>query len=518
MDYFLLYGIEEYLPSVPEFADVKWFKAGRGKLADLVEELKADKKLRFRGFQGCWLIDLPLDEDVPVLAKNVDAYTFIADDDLEDEEKSEQVQYLFKTKQVTYRHFESHNQAFDWINTRLFGGQTGSKIDVSALEVNPLFRGRIEYDGFKSVRLSGNFGDEYWPVVNWRWGIYCDKDKTIEMWPQFIKDPSIDIRLAVFENNPGIADNVRRRMVFDEKDMKDWLLIEGTNAGSVLNVSLEVRGEGNLTVGDVHYRWSRRGMGSFLAGGEEIHDKNRDLLITYFNPGDLKPPLNIYFSGYRTAEGFEGFYMMRGMKSPFMLIGDPRLEGGQFYLGSQELEDKLVAKIKEKLAWLGFDHTQLVMSGLSMGTFGALYYAAKLEPRAIVVGKPLASLGNMAKMERDYRFGIFPTAFDVLNQGSPVKDWHASFDNRANALNDKFWSAFSKADFSNTILAVAYMEDDDYDAYGYRDLLRNFNGRKRDTKIIAKGFPGHHNDATGPLVKWFRAQYGMILRDEFGER
>ncbi len=35
----------------------------------------------------------------------------------------------------------------------------------------------------------------------------------------------------------------------------------------------------------------------------------------------MKPPLNVYFSGYRTAEGFEGYYMMKRMNAPFFMIG-----------------------------------------------------------------------------------------------------------------------------------------------------------------------------------------------------
>lgn len=32
--------------------------------------------------------------------------------------------------------------------------------------------------------------------------------------------------------------------------------------------------------------------------------------------------------------------MMNKMNAPFMLISDPRLEGGAFYLGSEEYEQK----------------------------------------------------------------------------------------------------------------------------------------------------------------------------------
>lgn len=44
----------------------------------------------------------------------------------------------------------------------------------------------------------------------------------------------------------------------------------------------------------------------------------------------MKPPLAVYFSGYRTQEGFEGYYMMRGFGCPFILVTDPRSEGEPF--------------------------------------------------------------------------------------------------------------------------------------------------------------------------------------------
>ena len=43
-------------------------------------------------------------------------------------------------------------------------------------------------------------------------------------------------------------------------------------------------------------------------GGQRFTDEKRDEFIHYFNPGDMKPPLNVYFSGYRPAEGFEGYF------------------------------------------------------------------------------------------------------------------------------------------------------------------------------------------------------------------
>ena len=136
--------------------------------------------------------------------------------------------------------------------------------------------------------------------------------------------------------------------------------------------------------------------------------------IHYFHPGDLKPPLNVYFSGYRTAEGFEGYFMMKRMNAPFILIADPRIEGGAFYLGSENYEQAIRKVIQNALDYLGFANNQLILSGLSMGSFGALYYATKLNPAAVIVGKPLINLGTIANNMKLVRPNDFGTSLDIL--------------------------------------------------------------------------------------------------------
>lgn len=49
-----------------------------------------------------------------------------------------------------------------------------------------------------------------------------------------------------------------------------------------------------------------------------------------------------------------------------------------------------------------------------MGSFGALYYAAQLEPAAVVVGKPLLNIGTIADNMKLLRPNEFGTANDVL--------------------------------------------------------------------------------------------------------
>ena len=56
-----------------------------------------------------------------------------------------------------------------------------------------------------------------------------------------------------------------------------------------------------------HSRSSRRGYGFFIPGGEIYKTSSGEEVFCYFEPGDMKPPLNVYFAGYKKREGFEGY-------------------------------------------------------------------------------------------------------------------------------------------------------------------------------------------------------------------
>ena len=207
-------------------------------------------------------------------------------------------------------------------------------------------------------------------------------------------------------------------------------------------------------------------------------------------------------------EGFEGFNMMRRMGAPFILIAEGRLEGGAFYLGDEEYENFIVSGIQDCLNQLGFDSSQLILSGLSMGTFGALYYGCKLRPHALLLGKPLASLGDMANNERISRPGGFPTSLDVL-----VKNYGNMSQKAIDALNHRFWDLFDTTDWSHTKFIISYMLEDDYDSTAYDQIISHI--KDVGVEIIGKGIHGRHNDDTYSIVSWFINQYNETLKEDF---
>ena len=57
----------------------------------------------------------------------------------------------------------------------------------------------------------------------------------------------------------------------------------------------------------------------------------------------------------------------------------------------------------------------MILSGISMGAYGALYYGCDIKPHAMILGKPLVNIGNVALNEKYLRPGGFPTSLDVLH-------------------------------------------------------------------------------------------------------
>lgn len=392
-----------------------------------------------------------------------------------------------------------------------FPGYYGEKFQPWDLSVAQGFRGMALWKGFEGVDLAGDFGSELSQAVFWRYNIPIEQDQSIEFWLEYKKDAAIEISLeiTVLYFTYGAIPKSTKTWTFSEKDLEDIVYIENKGGGSGrIFASLKAKGKGKLTVTALHDRYSRRGKGSFLPGGERRVTSDREEIFYYFDPGNSKPPLNVYFSGYRTKEGFEGYNMLRKLGHPFLLITDARLEGGAFYMGSEEYETMMERIIFNCMGELGFQRSDVILSGISGGSFGAMYYGCKIRPHTILVGKPLASIGDIAKNERINRPGEFPTSLDMLHKfcGSLSQD-------AVSRLNDRFWNAFDRTTWDGTQFAAAYMIEDDYDSTAYEKLQSHLKGTN--VRIYGKGLHGRHNDNTPGIVSWFVKQYNRIIEDYF---
>lgn len=445
------------------------------------------------------------EEEIPLLQKATKAYTLYVTSGIF---MSSSMKEYFACKKGK---FIQQDQVPNFLSHEIrnyFPKPYGEKFNFNNLAIAQGFQGSIEWNGHYSVTVEGEYGPELSQIAYWRNNIPIFEGQAIDFWLEYEKDETVEIALEITQFRGGSISEVQQKWHFSQQDLEQIVVADNQLPTGPVFISLLAKGQGRLKIVALHDRYSRRGHGLFLPGGERYVTSKREEIFYYFDPGDRKPPLNVFFSGYKTMQGFEGYYMMRSMGTPFLLIAEPRLTGGCFYMGDEEYEEAYVNIIRGYMKELGFTSKNVIMSGLSMGSFGALYYGCDIRPDAIIVGKPLVSIGDVAQNERIHRPGGFPTSLDVLNYLGEGMDEEAT-----ERLNSKFWDKFDCADLGETKLIASYMIEDDYDTHAYTELLSHL--KTSGVQIYGKGIHGRHNDATGEIVNWFRYQYKKILFEDF---
>lgn len=449
-------------------------------------------------------------DELEYLVRFLRAYTLFITENvpLEKDSPTQQLLVRKRGKQISAEKLQTllEEELLDY-----FSGFSGDHFWPYHLSVAQGFLGNVLWRGFEGVDLSGDFGDKMTQIVFWTINPSIEGNQTIEFWLEYAKDATIEISLeiTILYFLYGTDPESQKTWTFSEKDLEDIIYIENKNKRrGIMFASLRAKGKGTLTVTAIHSRNSRRGKGIFLPGGKRSITSDREEVFYYFDPGNLKPPLNVYFAGFHLQEGFEGYKMMRKIGHPFLLIAEARLEGGAFYMGSEEYENIIEQIIRNHIKELGVQNSEVIMSGLSMGAFGALFYSCRIQPHTILIGKPLASLGDIAENERMNRPGGFPASLDVLHKFCGSLSHEA-----ASQLNDRFWNAFDQTDWSGVQFAVSYMLEDDFENTAYGRLQSHLKGSN--VRIYGKGLHGRHNDDTPGIVSWFVSQYHRIVQDYF---
>ena len=420
-------------------------------------------------------------------------------------------QRFFARKAVVYEDVVDRQRLVDELPRKYFVKPFGQKLEIRTAVVSPFHKSgwRFEGNSYLAATIDERTGG-FRQLVMWKENIPYENDHPLELWPEFVLDPGCEIEFDVQLIQSGTPDVIAFQKRYSAAELSEPIVFSEPTSG-YLSCSIFAKGQGLVRVGPIHYRHSRLGGGQFLPGGRRIVDSRREELFFYYHPGNLMPPLNIYFAGYRPAENFEGYFMMESLGHPFLLLTDPRLEGGRFYLGSKELEGGLLQVIRKQIDDLGFREQDVIFSGLSMGSFGALYYGSQLDAHAIVAGKPMVDLGYVAQRGRLVRPNDFLTIFDIVNF------WNRTAGEGHESTVDAFTQGLIRRwngdpGFGDTKILLSYMEQDDYDDQAYYTLLNSQTGKP--TTVIARGYQGRHNDDSASIVTWFVNQYRRVI-DEY---
>ncbi|MTB57707.1 accessory Sec system protein Asp2 [Streptococcus uberis] len=512
-------GLESWIGHQDRDEHYNWYYTRPENLVSFLEELKAERLAKLPPQEsgmpepvihlqfGAVLLTSSIEEALlEVLAASVEAYAVFCSEGVQITDQMDKGFYQRKRPQVLPSG-KTPEEQIAFLEQIIFSGQYGAKLKIDSFDISPRFKGRVQYKGHSRVQFDGDFGEDFQQLYTYHYNLSAF-NMALELWQEYDKLGDCQIKIEIIPMRKGSLYDMLEPIIVEEEQLDQPIILPPNEEVGFYSVSILARGRGILEFGVMHWRYSRQGYGTFIFGGKRDSDAKKQEFISYFNPGDMKPPLTVYFSAFRGAEGFEGFYMMKSLKTPFMLIGDPRLEGGSFYIGSEEFEEKLQGRIQEALDYLGFDGSQMILSGLSMGTFGALYYASRFNPYGIVVGKPFTNLGDTVRGMRLKRPDEFETIGDVF-----INSLGTNSRQLLESLNQKFWDKFSESDFLETKFAIAYMKNDDYDGTAAEKLIEHLSPKK--SHIFAQGYSGRHNDDSRSINKWFMSEYVKMLREGF---
>ncbi len=417
----------------------------------------------------------------------------------------------FEERSGMYLHSDDVQLFLEQEAAKYYRNPYGEKFKPEHISVSQFFKGTVRCKGNYDMILEGDFGEKFTQIVYWKSNIPIFDRQNIDLYFEHKRTGDVEIELRIYKFYNGSVGDIQRVWKFGQNELDDIVTIENDELHGPVFVSVVAKGQGTLEIISLHDRYSRQGIGYFLPGGERIVSSQKEELFAYMDKGDCKPPLAIYFSGYRRQEGFEGYNMMRNLGCPFLLVTDPRLEGGAFYIDNADLEDKLIQYIKNKIDELGFTNSDVVISGGSMGTYGSLCVASQLSPYALILAKPLTEMGVVAENERINRPGVFPTSLDLM-----MKNYNSLSIEAGEKFNDRMWEKFDRADWSHTKFIISYLYEDDYDTDGYKNILTHL--KSAGVEVYGKGTHGHHMDNHGTVMAWFKSQYLLMLEEDFDRK
>ena len=217
--------------------------------------------------------------DLIPLMRKITPYTIFYPDTVE--VQSEELKDFLKKTCAQATDFSNPAELLRLLSKALFRGQYGDKLVPIDMIVNPAFTGKVRYNGYENLELLGKYGDDFRPLISWKYNIRASEFNPVELWLEYEKDWTCDIRLIVRNIQDGSTANFVKERVFTVEDMQSALVLDD-DFSSFISVSLEARGAGHLKIGALHQRLTRYQFGKYVLGGGIIHNDKREEINYFF--------------------------------------------------------------------------------------------------------------------------------------------------------------------------------------------------------------------------------------------
>lgn len=388
---------------------------------------------------------------------------------------------------------------FSRLQKDLFLGQIGFPTRFSEDQFIPQnnYAWRQKRSGRFCYEIEGDFGDSYQQIGTLRTFpgdlsageenlLYADYDRE--------GDVSLAFSFIFFKNGA-----LQQMKLFENPDKELLPAVRAPKDYLDYQILVLAKGQGKLTLRNLHQRRSRHGLGHFLPGGQRMLTTEGEEVLSYFNPGTKKGPLVVAFAGTRLhVEGFEMMGTLNELGYPYLLFTDTRAQGGAFMVGKKSFENLVESRIREAQLTAGKTSEDTIFTGYSMGSYPAMYYASLLNAENLVLGKPIINLGRFTGrpdfahngMNHDWTLDLRYVLTGRLDEA----------DNEA--LDQKLWKNFEENNFRPKKVGLFSMSYDEYDGESLPELERYL--AKVDADVLQHEETGHHEEKVPEMLAFIK--------------
>lgn len=357
--------------------------------------------------------------------------------------------------------------------------------------------------------VTGDFGENFQQIGTLKTfpGDFQPSQENL-LYADYSTTGNVELALSfVFFQNGGL----QQLKLFQNPDAKNLPMVRAPKDYQDYQIMVLAKGNGSLTLRNLHQRKSRHGVGYFIPGGERLLTADGQEIHSYFNPGCRKGPLVVAFAGTRLhVEGFEMMGPLNELGYPYLLFTDTRAQGGAFMVGSEEFEQLVMARIAEAELQLGQEAENTIFTGYSMGSYPAMYYAGKKKGRHLAIAKPIINLGSFTAK------GNF--AHQGINHDWPIdirQVLTGRLDERdTGRLNQKLWSALDQLNWAKTQIDLYTMQQDEYDGESLPQFLDYLE--EKQAKVHHVKVPGRHEDKIAVMIDFLQKSIDKQAQQQMG--
>ena len=101
---------------------------------------------------------------------------------------------------------------------------------------------------------------------------------------EFEKEETCECRLILNLLPEGSVAGIFKTYIVSEEEMRKGAIVLDEDMTFLLAASLEMKGQGQITIGGLHQRLTRFQFGKFVLGGGILHDSKRQEINYFFYP------------------------------------------------------------------------------------------------------------------------------------------------------------------------------------------------------------------------------------------